>query len=451
MTPHPHRELPSKALTLGHDETLAAISGDDQARRIGLGVILVVFLAFGLWAALAPIGSAVVAPGVVKVELDRKTVQHLEGGIIQKILVREGDRVEQGQILVTLEQTQFQSDLGVARSQSLALRAGEARLKAELAGSGSITFPPDFTPTDPETAQMMQSETALFNARRASRQGELRVLEGRIQQSASQIAGLSRVNASRQETLTSLESELADLQRLVAKNFISRHKLNQTERQISELKAEMAENDANIANQQVQQQETRLLIDYRKAEFRTQDIDALTEIQKQLDEMRKKALSLEDRVDRSSIRAPVAGQVMGLRINTPGSVLRPGTPVLDIVPDGAELLVEARLSPADVDTVRVGQDADIRFTGFKATTTPVVAGKLIYLAADRAIDEHTGIPYFSCQVRLTPEGQENLNRMGLRIQPGIPAEVIVKTGERTLAQYILQPIGDALARTFREQ
>lgn len=448
---HAHKELRSKALVLGEDRSLDAIVEEGRARRIGFFVIVSTFVLFGGWAALAPIGSAVVAPGVVKVELDRKTLQHLEGGIIHQIHVREGDHVERNQVLITLEQTQFQADLDVARSQAQALRASEARLKAELQGANSITFPEDFAATDPETARLMQSETALFNARRASRSGELRVLEGRIQQSGSQIAGLSRINGSKNDTLRSLESELADLQRLVAKNFISRHKLNQTERQISELQAEIAENDANIANQQVQQQETRMLIDYRKSEFRTQDVDALTELQKRLDEMRKKTLSLADRVDRASIRAPVAGQVMGLQVNTTGAVLRAGTPILDIVPTGATLLVEARISPADVDTVHAGQLADIRFTGFKATTTPVVEGKLVYLAADRLTDQHTGLPYFNSHIQLTAVGMSKLQQLGLQIQPGIPAEVIVRTGERTLLQYIVQPLGDLFARTFREQ
>lgn len=448
---HPHKELHSKALVLGEDRSLSGIVEEGRARRIGFFVIVSTFVVFGGWAAFAPIGSAVVAPGVVKVELDRKTLQHLEGGIIHQIHVREGDHVERNQLLITLEQTQFQADLDVARTQTQALRAGEARLKAELQGASSITFPEDFDSADPEIAQLMQSETALFNARRASRSGELRVLDGRIQQSGSQIAGLSRINGSKNDTLRSLESELADLQRLVAKNFISRHKLNQTERLISELQAEIAENDANIANQQVQQQETRMLIDFRKAEFRTQDVDALTEIQKRLDEMRKKTLSLADRVERASIRAPVAGQVMGLQVNTTGAVLRAGTPILDIVPAGAALLVEARISPADVDTVRTGQLADIRFTGFKATTTPVVEGKLVYLAADRLVDQHSGLPYFNSHIQLTAAGLSKLQQQGLQIQPGIPAEVIVKTGERTLLQYIVQPLSNVLARTFREQ
>lgn len=448
---HPHKELRGKALVLGEDRSLDGIVEEGRARRIGFFVIVSTFVLFGGWAALAPIGSAVVAPGVVKVELDRKTLQHLEGGIIHQIHVREGDHVERNQLLITLEQTQFQADLDVARSQTQALRASEARLKAELQGASSIAFPEDFDGTDPEITQLMQSETALFNARRSSRSGELRVLDGRIQQSGSQIAGLSRINGSKNDTLRSLESELADLQRLVAKNFISRHKLNQTERLISELQAEIAENDANIANQQVQQQETRMLIDFRKAEFRTQDVDALTDIQKRLDEMRKKTLSLADRVERASIRAPVAGQVMGLQINTTGAVLRPGTPILDIVPTGAALLVEAHISPADVDTVHTGQLADVRFTGFKATTTPVIEGKLVYLAGDRLVDQHTGLPYFNSHIQLTAAGVSKLQQLGLQIQPGIPAEVIVKTGERTLLQYIVQPLGNVLARTFREQ
>lgn len=439
---------PSQHMT--QHESLAAIADERQARRIGVGVILVTFVLFGGWAFFAPIASAVVASGVVKVELERKSVQHLEGGIVREIHVREGQMVEQGQLLITLDQTQFQADMEVGDSQVHALRASEARLQAERDGLAEIAFPDDFNADIPHIAQLIASETALFHARKGSRQGEIKVLQGRIQQSESQIVGLKQINERKQEILRSLQSELTDLQRLVAGNFISRHKLNQIDRQIAELRGDIAENDANIANLRVQQRETRLLIDFRKAEFHTADIDALTETQKKLDELLKKSMSLEDRVKRASIRAPVAGQVIGLRTNSPGAVLQPGTHILDIVPAGADLVVEARIAPADVDSVHVDQLADIRFTGFKATTTPVVEGRLVHLAGDRLIDELTGIPYFTSHIHLTAEGLQHLNQLNLRIQPGIPAEVIINTGERTLFQYLAQPISNALARTFRE-
>lgn len=431
-------------------DELAAIVDTRRARRIGLGVILSAFVLFGGWAFFAPIASAVVAAGVVKVELERKSIQHLEGGIVREIHVREGQHVEPGQLLITLDQTQFQADMEVGDSQVHALRATEARLKAERDGLPAIVFPEDFAGDIPHLAQFIDSESALFQARKGSRQGEIKVLQGRIQQSESQIAGLQQINARKQEILQSLQSELSDLQRLVAGNFISRHKLSQIDRQISELRGDIAENDANIANLRVQQRETRLLIDFRKAEFRTADIDALTETQKKLDALLKKSMSLEDRVKRASIRAPVAGQVIGLRTNSPGAVLQPGTHILDIVPAGADLVIEARISPADVDSVHIDQLADIRFTGFKATTTPVVEGRLVHLAGDRLIDEMTGTPYFTSHIHLTAEGLQHLKRLNLRIQPGIPAEVIINTGERTLLQYLAQPISNALARTFRE-
>lgn len=439
-----------KSTPLVEADQLLAITSESRSRRVGTMVILGAFLLFGAWAALAPIASAVIASGVVKVEQERRSVQHLEGGIVRDIHVREGQMVEQGQLLVTLEQTQFQADKAVGESQIQALRATEARLLAERDNLADIPFPDDFDNTLPQIAQLMEAETALFKARKASRTGELKVLQGRIQQSESQINGFSEINSRKHEILQSLQSELTDLQRLVAGNFISRHRLSQIERQISELRGDIAENDANIANLRVQQRETRMLMDFRKAEFHTADIDALTSTQKKLDELFNHSLSLEDRVKRASITAPVAGQVIGLRVHTPGAVLQAGTHILDIVPAGAELLIEARVSPADVDSVRIEQLADIRFTGFKATTTPVVEGRLVHLAADRQIDELTGIPYFNSHIQLTASGVQQLNRLNLRIQPGIPAEVIINTGERTLLQYLIQPITNALARSFRE-
>ncbi len=431
-------------------ERLASATDERRSRRIGTLVIVSTFVLFGGWAALAPIASAVLASGVVKVELERQAVQHLEGGIVREIHVREGQLVEKGQVLITLDQAQFKSDLAVGGSQIQALQATLARLKAERDGLNQIVFPDDFNREDPQTAELIASENQLFTARKGSRQGEIKVLQGRIQQAESQIDGYTKINTSKNDTLLSLQAELHDLQRLIAGNFISRHKLNQIEREISELRADIAENDANIANLRVQQRETRMLIDFRKAEFRTEDINALTETQQKLDELLKRSTSLTDRVDRASIRAPAAGQVIGLRTHSPGSVLQPGTHILDIVPAGADLIVEARISPADVDSVRVDQLADIRFTGFKATTTPVIEGRLVLLAADRQLDQMTGQPYFASHVQLTPSGREQLSKLNLRIQPGIPAEVIINTGERTLLQYLVQPITNALARTFRE-
>lgn len=438
-------------LTLAHDDRLISIVEEHLPRKIGFAVVLIAFLLFGIWASLAPLAQAVIAPGVVKVELDRRVVQHLEGGIIKHIYVEDGATVKQGALLLTLDATQFHSDKEVNDSQLLALLVTEARLRAERDELAEIPFPDEIDRSDPRIAEIMANETSLFKARRNAHRSEMNVLRERVKQAESQISGYQQVDLRKIEVRESLQTERADLIRLMEKNFISRHKLLQAERQVSELESEIAENNVKISSQKVQQKETELQIEFRNAEYKSQVVNSLTDVQKRIDELRKKLLSIDDRVNRAEIRAPVSGKVIGFKLNTVGAVLAPGTHILDIIPQGANLLIEAHLSPNEVDTVRIGQPADIRLTSFKATTTPVIEGKVTHLAGDRLIDERTGAPYFECRVELTPAGVETLAQSNLRLQPGIPADVIIKTGERTMLQYITQPLSNALARVFREK
>ena len=442
---------PSRIPALAHDDGLISIVEEHTPLKVGIAVILIAFLLFGIWASLAPLAQAVVAPGVVKVELDRRVVQHLEGGIIKQIHVADGAIVKQGDLLLTLDATQFHSDKEVNDSQLLALLVTEARFRAERDGLDDIAFPPEIDRNDPRIAEVMANEISLFKARRNAHRSEMNVLRERVRQAESQISGLQQVDRRKSEVRESLQTERADLAKLIEKNFISRHKLLQVERQVSELESDIAENNAKISSQKVQQRETELLVEFRSAEYKSQVVNSLTDVQKRIDELRKKLLSIDDRVNRAEIRAPVSGKVIGLKVNTAGAVLAPGTHVLDIVPEGANLLIEAHLSPNDIDTVRIGQLADIRLTSFKATTTPIIEGKVTHLAGDRLIDERTGAPYFECRVELTPAGVEALAESNLRLQPGIPADVIIKTGERTMMQYLTQPLSNALARVFREK
>lgn len=442
-----HASLPK----LAYDERLVSIVDEQYPRKMGFAIVLVAFLLFGIWAVIAPLAQAVVAPGVVKVELDRRVVQHLEGGIIKQIHIQDGAMVKRGDLLLTLDAAQFHSDKEVNDSQLLALLVTEARLRAERDGLAEIPFPDEIDRADPRIAEVMSNEMSLFNARRNSRRSETNVLRERVKQAESQIAGLTQVDQRKSEVRESLQTERADLSKLMEKNFISRHKLLQAERQVSELESDIAENNAKIASQRVQQKETELQIEFRNAEYKSQVVNSLTDVQKRIDELRKKLLSINDRVDRAEIRAPVSGKVIGLKVNTPGGVLAPGTHILDIVPEGANLQIEAHLSPNDINTVRIGQSADIRLTSFKATTTPVIEGTVTHLAGDRLIDERTGAPYFECLVELTPASVEVLAQSNLKLQPGIPADVIIKTGERTMMQYITQPLSNALAQVFREK
>lgn len=419
--------------------------------RIGLGVIALVFVIFLGWAAWAPLASAIVAPGVIKIESEHHGVQHLEGGIVRQITVREGDLVSEGKVLLELDDTQFKAELEATQGQVLALSAALARLEAEYAGKAEIAFPDGFAQASPQIETLKHDEQALLQARRDGLKGELGILRSRMQHNESQIRGLQEINATKERMRRSLEAEVADLQRLLPGKFISRHKVSQTERQLAEVEGEMAENSASMANLKTQQREIQAQIDYRKADFKTRVAEAISDTRRRLDELEKRQRGLEDRVSRTIIRAPSTGQILGLKVHAPGAVISPGTQIMDIVPADTPLLVEARISPQDIDSVHTNLQADIRLTGFKAATTPVISGRVLTVAGDRLIDERSGQPYFKTQIALNEAGIQQLARLQLRVQPGQPADVMIRTGERTLFAYLLQPLGNALSKAMTEE
>lgn len=434
------------------DHSVQEITDDLRPARIGWWALGILGLLVVIWGVVAPLASAVVATGFIKVASERQSVQHLEGGIVHKIHVREGDTVRKDDVLITLDGTQFHADLDTTRNQITALEAAVARLRTEQEGRKSIDFPESLLQAEDErTHQILESETQLFKARRDAFNGDINVLRSRLSQSESQIRGLEGINERKQEIVKSLDTEISDLQRLLPGKFISRHRVSQSERQREETASEIAENNAKIGNARVEQTEIRSSIEFKRADFISKVVNELSETQKRLDELKQRQRSLEDKVARTIIKAPATGKVIDLKANTPGGVVAPGMPILDVVPNNAELVIEAQLSPADVDNVHLGQMADIRLTGFKAATTPVIEGKVIHIAGDRSVHERTGEAYFKSFIQVTPQGLEQLEKLKLHLQPGAPADVIIKTGERTLLAYLLQPLGNALARAFKEE
>lgn len=437
-------------------DAAAALAGqlrtDDRIERgIGIALLIAAVGGFGGWAALAPIDSAAVAPGVVTVELSRRTVQHLEGGIVREILVREGDRVSPGELLVRLDATQSLAQLEIVRSQYLASRALEARLIAEQDGYREVVFPEDLLAAraDPRVQEAIAGQQQVFAARARALSGETDVLEQRIEQLQEQIRGLDALSASKVERIRSYQEEIKDFRKLFDRGLTDRLRLREMERLAAELEGERAEHQAAMAAAKVKIGETRLEIGQLQRRQRAEVTQELRETQAKLFDLRERVRALEDNLARTQVRAPVGGAVMGLAVHTVGGVVNPGGRILDIVPHNEQLLVEARVAPTDVDRVSTGLEAQLRFSAFNSRTTPTVPGRVLTISGDRITDPHTRESYYLARIEVTTGGMEDLR--GLSLLPGMPVDVMIKTGERTFFEYLIQPITERLARSLREE
>ena len=431
--------------------TTPTLPTDDRwVRRAGYLLLLAGLGVFLVWSVLAPLDSAVVAPGVVIVEGYRKSVQHLEGGIVKAIHVRDGDQVEAGQLLMELDDTRARADLELVRSQYHGLRAREARLMAERDQRPEPVFPPELLGADdPVVRDAVEGQRRLFLERQRSLAGERAVLEQRIGQLDEQIRGLERVQVAEGRALESYKLEIADLQQLFQKGLGDRQRLRELERAAAELEGEQAKHAASAAAARVQISETRLQILQLDQKFRTELVAELREAQDRLAGLKERIRALEDSLSRTRIVAPVAGTVVGLAMHTLGGVVPAGGRMLDLVPAGVDLVIEAQIQPVDIARVHGGLEAQVRFTALKVRTTPVVDGVVETVSADRITDSSTRLSYFLARVRVS---RDALAVLGDRpLLPGMPAEVMIRTGERTLAEYLVKPLTDGFARAFREE
>ena len=421
---------------------------DAPARRIGYLMLLVTFGLFGGWATLAPLDSAALAPGVVTVKSYRKTVQHLEGGIVRELRVHDGDLVKAGDVLLVLDNTQARSEMEAMRSQLVAALELQARLEAERDGLPEPVAVHSLDPSDPRVREARDSEARIFQTRRTSLLGEVGLQETTIGQIEEQIRGLKNIIASKQALAASYEEEIVDLRALLAEGYVDKQRLREQERSLSRLRAEIAESQSGIAQARVHADEAKLKILQLKKTFASEVAGLLGDTRSKVYELRERLATLQDRDQRTDIVAPESGMVMGMTVHTLGAVVSPGTALLDIVPANEELIVEAQVSPMDIDRIALGKLASMRFSAFKSGTTPVIEGQLVQLSADRLTNKDTGAAYYLARVALTDNGRRTLG--SLTLVPGMPVEVLLNTGERTLLQYLMQPASNAFARSLIE-
>jgi epimerase transport system membrane fusion protein len=325
----------------------------------------------------------------------------------------------------------------------------EARLRAERDTLSAISFGEIADPDSLRGVEARQGETQVFNARQGSRLGQISVLRERIGQLSQQIKGLESMIAAKVHLEKSYSGEIVELTDLLKQGFVDKQRLLDQERKLGMLRSEVADHRSAINKTRLQINETQLQILQIDKDFNTEVVKELAEVQTRMYDLQEKTSSLEDRLSRIVIRAPDAGMVIGMTVHTIGGVVSPATPLLDIVPSVSELVIEAQVAPVDIDRVAIGKRADIRFGAFNSSTTPVIEGEVSSVSADRLVNEKAGTAYYLARVRVTEEGVRTLGER--KLLPGMPADVLIITGQRTLLQYLMQPARDAMAQSMIEE
>lgn len=428
---------------------LLATQGIRRWTWIGIAIIAVTFGGAALWSALVPLSSAVIAPGLIKVDSSRKKIQHLEGGVVKEILVRDGDAVKAGQVLIRLDQTRADASHGVLQSGLDAALAQQARLIAEQDGHGSIQFPPELLARkdDPKVAELIKSQISLFHARRGSLQGQLSILDKQVVFLQNGIEGLNAQQLAKEEQLKSQRSELDGYSE--ARGMVEKNRIRAIEREISRLDGERAEHVSDIAKTRTSISEKELEKFQIRKRFREEVGEELRKVQTEINDFLERVGAAEHVLAQTDIKAPVDGTVVDSRIHTPGGVIGPGELLLEIVPANDRLVLEARARPEDIDRLRVGLPAGIKLSAFDQRTTPELEGRVSYVSADTIEDAKSGIAYFLIKVEV-PESE--LKRLqGRTIQPGMMADVFVRTGERTFFGYLMDPLIDSFNKAWREK
>ncbi len=417
---------------------------------IGLLTLALFVVAFGYWAARAPLDGAAIAPGVIAASGQNQKVQHLEGGVIKEILIKEGDKVTVGQPLLKLDPTEARSTLNRLTISKLSFEARLERLQAERDDS-PLKFSDNLVQQITEAGLLkdLNEQRREFDKRRDRYSTDARILDQQVAALDEQIGGINSQMKSAKDQVAVLTDEIDVKQKLLKRQLTNRSEYLRLLRSKSDLEgriggflAQIAEAKTSIV--QAWQRKSRL-----QAERAETAVTALNEVRRQIADTNERIRSAESILGRVVVRAPSDGVVVNITKNTPGGVVRPGEDLFVLLPTGGELIVDARLSPQDVDVVSVGQTANLRFSALNARTTPEVAAQVTYVSADRLVDPATNEPYYTARLKISDELPENISTE--QIFPGMPVETYISTGDRTFMEYLLKPLSDSFSRAFREE
>jgi HlyD family secretion protein len=435
----------------GASLTLRAGRSFERELRTGLRVLLVVGMLGGGWTVLMPLAGAVVVPGSLVVQSNVKAIQHPTGGVVAEIPVHNGQRVASGDLLLRLDATQARASLQMVSKQLDEVRSRIARLIAERDGLARPEVPAELTARSGEDTvkALLSSEESLFKARANARRSQTDLLQSRVSQLNEEIAGLESQIESKSKQLELIEGELSGVQELYDKRLVPLTRLTTLQRERARIEGERGQLTSAIAETKSKIGEAQLQIVRLDQDFRTDVVKELGETQGKEAELVERGVAARDLLDRIEIRSPTSGVIHQLNSHTIGGVIRAGDTIMEVVPDLEDLQIEARLQPNDIDQVRMGQRAFIRFSAFNQRVTPQLNGTVSYVSADTSRDQQSNAPYFSVRVTLPDEERRRL--AGLQLVSGMPAEVFMQTGSRTMMSYLLKPIADQLQRAFIER
>lgn len=419
---------------------------------IGILVLVVGLGGFGYWAYTAPLSGAVIANGQVVVEGSTKTITHLEGGVVSKIHVDEGDSVNQGEVLLELDDSQARSDLSVVESRLMSALGNRARLRAEVGEADQINFPDFLTEkTDnAEAKQVMAMQRSIFEARRKSLKSDLQLREQRVDELTARISGLKAQISAYESRIASYEDEVADLSGLVDQKLSAKQPLREARRELSEFRGERGRLLSELASVRAKIANTELERNVREEEYFQEVTSKLGEVQDKVLDAQSRISALESKLARTTLYAPIDGSVVGLKVHTEGGVVNPGKPLMNIVPRGRELLVNAQVPTANIDDVEVGQMTDLSFPALNTPFSDRIEGQVVSVSADAMSGEEGENRYYLARVRVNPESAEMLRAESFKLEPGMPVQAFINTDSRSLLDYLLKPMTEMASRAFKE-
>jgi len=431
-------------------EQISVKTDTSKTVKISLTVLACTLGIFLLWAAFAPLNQGASAGGFVTVANYRKVIQHQYGGTIKDILVKEGEEVKKGQVLIKLEDSDIKARYAQIRGEFITALVIQARLNAERAFMSKIIYPEEVLKfkDEPEIKRVIMAQEEFFRARRAKLDTDRRIIMESLSGFKHYAEQLSQQKLSYEKQLQIINGQLQSLKSLSEEGYYPRNRFLDLERAAEDLRGKIAETSANQLRAQATVQEYMMRMSAIERDY-LRDVEAeLADIEKKLPGLRDSYNAIRDMLDKTEIKSPEDGIAMGLRVHTIGGVISPGQQILEIVPKNAELIVEAKLSPTHIEDVKKGQSADLHFVALDPKKTPILEGNVVYVSPDILTDEATKTPYYLVRVEIKEDSMKKIKKLNKEITPGMPVQVVIKTGSRTFLSYLFKPFLDRLAISF---